>query len=351
MFGNIFTVLIVQPIFNVLVFIYGLLPGHNFGLAIILFTILVRILLWPLLKKQLHQSIKMRALQPELKKIKASAKGNRQKEAMLMMELYKEKGVSPFSSIGVMLLQLPILLSLFVCLNRIIKDPNQIVDFAYPFLQNLPSIKDLAANINLFDNTLFGVVDLTKSALSAGGVYWPAMIIIAGSAIVQFYQSRQIMPIDKNARKLRAIMKEAAASGKQADQTEVTASVNRTMLYVLPAMVFLFGMQFPSALGLYWLVGSAVALLQQTIILRRDSEELTAMVAGPSSKSGSKSSVTIKRGGKVISRDQAVAEAQEAEVVAAPKKAKTQTKNQSSKTKAKGTKSPAKNTQAKRRKK
>lgn len=309
MLGNIFTVLIVQPIFNVLVLIYGLLPGHNFGVAIILFTVLVRLCLWPLLKKQLHQSIKMRALQPELKKIKAKAK-NRQQESMLMMELYKERGISPFSSIGVMLLQLPILISLYVCLQRIIKDPSQLVDFAYPFLQHLPSIKELATDITLFDNTLFGLVDLSRAALSSSGVYWPAMIIVAASAIVQFYQSKQLLPVDKDARKLRTIMKEASTTGKQADQAEVSAAMGKTMIYILPGMVFLFGMQFPAALGLYWLVSSAVAWAQQTIILRRDSEELIAAVTKASAP---KSNVTIKKGGKKVVTD--VENIQEAEVV------------------------------------
>lgn len=338
MLGNIFTVLIVQPIFNVLVLIYGLLPGHNFGVAIILFTILVRILLWPLLKKQLHQTVKMRALQPELKKLKVKAK-NRQQESMLMMELYKERGINPFSSIGVMLLQLPILISLYVCLQRIIKDPSQLVDFAYPFLQKLPSIQDLAANINLFDNTLFGLVDLSRAALSSSGIYWPAMIIVAASAVVQFFQSKQLMPIDKDARKLRTIMKEASATGKPADQSEVSAAMSKTMIYILPGMVFLFGMQFPAALGLYWLVSSGVAWLQQTIILRRDSEELIASVT--TDMTAKKSNVTIRKGGKKIVTD--VDAVQEAEVVSE------QTTPVAAKQKSK--KKPKKHTNAKRRKK
>src|SRR5580765_5618389 len=97
-----FTTLIVQPIFNLLVLIYAILPGHNFGLAIILFTILVRLLLWPLVKKQLHQAKVMRQIQPELKRIKAATKGDRQKESLMMMELYKERGINPFGSIGVL---------------------------------------------------------------------------------------------------------------------------------------------------------------------------------------------------------------------------------------------------------
>ena len=91
-----FNTLIVQPIFNLLVLIYALLPGHNFGMAIILFTILVRLLMWPLVKKQLHQAKAMRELQPELKRIKKAAAGDKQKESMLMMELYKEREINPF---------------------------------------------------------------------------------------------------------------------------------------------------------------------------------------------------------------------------------------------------------------
>src|SRR6476620_4283903 len=105
-----FDTLIARPIFNLLVAIYALIPGHNFGLAIILFTILVRLLLWPLVKKQLHQAKLMRKIQPELKRITKETKGDRQKQALLQMELYKEKGISPFQSIGVVLLQFPILI-------------------------------------------------------------------------------------------------------------------------------------------------------------------------------------------------------------------------------------------------
>ena len=72
-----FTTLIVQPIFNLLVLVYALLPGHNFGVALIIFTIIIRLLLWPLVKKQLHQAKAMRELQPEIKRIKKATKGNR----------------------------------------------------------------------------------------------------------------------------------------------------------------------------------------------------------------------------------------------------------------------------------
>lgn len=277
-----FTTLIVQPIFNVLVLIYNLIPGHNFGLAIILFTIVVRMALWPLLKKQLHQTKLMRKMQPELKRIKADAKGDRQKEALMMMELYKERGVKPLRSIGLILLQAPILIGLYLGLTRIVKDPHELVNFSYPFIQNFDWMKQLAANIGKFDETLFGAIDLTQAAVSAKGVYWPAMILVVGSAVVQYLQSRQLLPKTEDGRSLRKIMQDAG-EGKTADQAEVSAIVSRNMTYLIPAMVFLFTVQLACALSLYWLVGGIVALIQQTIVLRDDTEEMEKIADEPRS--------------------------------------------------------------------
>lgn len=272
-----FTTIIVQPIFNLLVAIYAILPGHNFGLALIFFTIVIRALLWPLLKKQLRQTRAMQRLQPELKRIKKEAAGNRQKESMMVMELYKEKGINPLGSIGPIFLQLPILIGLYSGLQKIISDPNNLISFSYDFIQNLPWMQHLAENIHQFDSTLFGVVDLTRTALSSTGIYWPAMIIVLGSAAAQLMTSRQLLPKDKDARKLKDIMKEASTTGKQPDQSEITAAVGRGTMYFLPLMIILFTINLPSLLGLYWLVGGLVAYLQQWYILRQDEQEMEAI--------------------------------------------------------------------------
>ncbi|HSX36481.1 MAG TPA: YidC/Oxa1 family membrane protein insertase [Patescibacteria group bacterium] len=272
-----FTTLIVQPIFNLLVLIYALLPGHNFGLSIILFTVVIRIVLYPLVKKQLHQVKLMRKLQPELKRIKASTKGDKRQEQLLMMQLYKERGINPLGSIGVMLLQVPILIGLYSGLRRVLDDPHQLITFAYPSLQHLSWMQHLAGNIHAFDATLFHVVNLNRAALGPQGLYWPAMIIVLSSAVVQYYQGKQLTPTTSDSRSLRAILKDAN-SGKQADQTEVNAAVGRSTRYLLPVMVFLFTVSLPSALGLYWLVSGAVALAQQTWLLREDVTEMEAEV-------------------------------------------------------------------------
>lgn len=268
-----FTTLIVQPIFNLLVLIYAILPGHNFGLALIIFTIVIRLLLWPLVRKQLHQARMMRKLQPELKRIAKETKGNRQKQSQMQMELYKERGINPFGSIGVALLQLPILIGLYSGLQRVIKDPHQMVDFAYPFLQHLGWMQQLKHNIHLFDSSLFGLVDLGRAAIGPKGLYIPALIIVIASAVVQYLTAKQLLPNDKDGRKLRDIMRDAG-KGKEADQTEVSAAIGRSTVILLPAMVFFFTINIASALGLYWFIGGLVAFIQQSIVLRGDKEEL-----------------------------------------------------------------------------
>jgi YidC/Oxa1 family membrane protein insertase len=276
-----FTTLIVQPIFNLLVLVYALLPGHNFGLALIIFTIIIRLLLWPLVKKQLHQAKAMREMQPEIKRIKKAAKGNRQKESQMLMELYKERGINPIGTFPILIIQFIILIGLYSGLNKVIHDPDALVNFAYPALQNLSWMKELAGNIHLFDNTLFGVVDLSKAALNAGGVYWPAMLIVTGSAIAQYFQAKQLMPDSKDKRSLRDILR-SAGKGEQADQSEVNAAVMSSTRFLLPGMIFIFTVNLPSALSLYWLTGGLVAYLQQAYILRQDEEEMEEIADQPS---------------------------------------------------------------------
>jgi YidC/Oxa1 family membrane protein insertase len=284
-----FTTLIVQPIFNLLVLVYALIPGHNFGLSLIVFTVIVRLLLWPLLRKQLHQAKAMKALQPEIKKIKKKANKDKAKESQMMMELYKERGINPFATFPTLILQLIILIGLYSGLRKVINNPHELVTFAYPSLQHLSWIKGLAHGTNKFDDTLFGVVNLGKSALgkNGGGIYLPAMLIVLGSALAQYFQSKQLLPQDKAQRSLRDILK-SAGEGQQADQSEVNAAVGRSTKYFLPFTIFIFTVHLASALSLYWLTGGIVAYIQQSIVLRSDETEMEAIADSPKVKDVSK---------------------------------------------------------------
>ena len=277
--GKLFNALIAQPIFNLLIIILAFIPSHNFGVAIVIFTLIVRTAMYPLLRKQLHNAIAMKKLQPEMKKIKKAAAGDKQKESQLMMELYKEKGVNPFSSIGIILVQLPILIALYQGITKIVKDPNAIVDNAYGWVQNLPYMQHLANNISSFDETFVGFINLAQPALGPKGLYVPAMILVIGSVVVQFFQSKQLMPTSKEQRGLRQIFKDSAA-GKEVDQAEIQAATSKFTLVFIPIIIFFVSVNLPSALSLYWLVGGLVALAQQTYILRKDSEEMVAIVEG-----------------------------------------------------------------------
>lgn len=276
-----FTALIVKPLFNLLVLIYAILPGHNFGLALIIFTVVIRLLMWPLVKKQLHQAKAMRELQPEIKRIKQATKGNRQQESLMLMELYKERGINPFGTFPILIIQLVVLIGLYSGLRRVIDDPHSLITFSYPFIQDLSWVKELSHNIHLFDNTLFGVVDLSKAALTKSGIYWPAMFIVIASAVAQYFQAQQLMPKEKDQKSLRDILK-SAGEGQQADQADVNAAVMRSTRFFIPVMIFFFTVNIASALSLYWLVSGLTAYVQQSIVLNRDEVEMEAIADKPS---------------------------------------------------------------------
>lgn len=289
-----FTTLIVQPIFNLLVFIYAILPGHDFGLAIIIFTIVIRLLIWPLVKKQLHHTKELRKLQPELKKIKAAAKGDKQKESQMTMELYKERKVSPFATIGFTLIQFPILIGLYIGLQKVINDPQQLIDFSYPFIRDMSWMKQLAADPSLFNPTFLGIVNLKQAALKDGVWYFPALVLVLGSAVMQYLQSKQLMPSPKDGKGLRQILKDAS-SGKKADQSEMQAATGRYTSFLIPVLIFFVTLGIASALSLYWFVSGLIAYLQQSRVLKEDEEELEAVADAPAKKQVIEGEVIAKK--------------------------------------------------------
>lgn len=272
---NIFDVLIVQPIFNLLMGLYSLIPGGDFGIALIIFTILIRFALWPLVKKQLHQVTAMRKLQPELAKIKKNAKGNRQLESMQMMDLYKKHGVNPFRSIGILLIQLPIFIALYQVIQIFTLNRDQVAKFTYDFLENIGPIKELIVYPENFNEKLFGLVDLTAHAIGGptGGFNIFLIVLAILAAVTQYIMSKQTMPQQDSKKRLRDIMSEAA-EGKKTDQSEMNAIVTGKMIKFLPFVMLLVMLNLPGALALYYVVSNVVAVLQQHYILKKDEDEL-----------------------------------------------------------------------------
>lgn len=274
---SLFDLLVVQPMFNALMALYSLIPGGDFGIAVILFTIIIRIFMWPLIKKQLHQVKAMRKIQPELVAIKKKAKGNRQLEGMMMLELYKKHNVNPFRTIGILLIQLPIFIGLYHVIQIFTAHRDELQKFSYWFMESFQPVANLIANPDSFNQYLFGIVDITKNAINfSTGEISPFLIFLAVSAgLLQYISSKQTMPQQQVGEKkgLRQVMAEAA-EGKQADQSEVNAIVMQKMVKVLPIMMVGIMISLPGAIALYYAVSTAVAVFQQYILLRRDEEEL-----------------------------------------------------------------------------
>lgn len=245
-----FDLILIKPMINALALFYSLFPFHDFGLAIILLTLLIRLVLWPLQGQTLRSQKALNKLQPEIKKISEKYKNDPKKVQAMTLELYKEKGVNPLSSCLPSLIQLPLLFALFYALIKF-RDPNFInlsnpntglLGYLYPWLKDLGFVK--SALSGTFSTSLFGLLDLAKPSV--------ILAIIAGAT--QFLQTKLMTP--------------KTTGGGQAAQTM------NLMLYMFPALTVFIGLTIPGALPLYWIITSGAAAFQQYLIMYRDVEEL-----------------------------------------------------------------------------
>jgi YidC/Oxa1 family membrane protein insertase len=270
---SFFDLVIIQPIFNMLMVLYSIIPGGDFGVAVIVFTILVRFAMWPLIVRQLHQVKAMRKMQPELVNIKKQAKGNRQLEGMMMLELYKKHNINPFRSIAILLVQLPIFLGLYYVIQIFVLHRNELGKFAYDAVEKIPAVAHLIANPDSFNQHLFGVIDLTRHAVDGKGVDVFLVLLAIGAGALQYISSKQTMPQQESKKGLRQIMAEAA-EGKEANQSEMNAVVMQKMVKIMPFFMIYVMMIIPGAVALYYFVSTLVGVVQQYILLRRDEDEM-----------------------------------------------------------------------------
>jgi len=290
---NFFETLIVQPIFNLLITLYSVLPGGDFGIALIIFTIFIRFAMWPLVVSQLHQVKAMRKLQPELAKIKKGTKGNRQLESMQMLELYKKHGVKPFRSILMIIIQLPIFIALFQVIQIFTNSRDQVEAFTYNFLEGIPAIAELIANPAGFNEKLFGVIDLTKVAIQSEGI---TLVFLVGLSLLaawtQYIISKQTAPTTTTKR-FRDVMAEAA-EGKQPDQAELNAVMMSKMIKFLPILLLIIMLSLPGALALYYATSNIFAALQQFFLLKRDAQEMDEIADQQIKKEGKKATAKAR---------------------------------------------------------
>ena len=306
---NLLDIIIVRPIVNILFLIYSVVG--DFGLAIILFTIVVKLLTWPLMKRQINQTKMMRKIQPELAEIKKNCKGNRQMESLQMMDLYKKNNIKPMRSMLSILIQFPIFIALFTAINVSVRpcavnedynvpintctnktDTTYSVEHsAYPFVRPLNNINTLINQQNEyfrayekdaenakyeFEPKLFGVVDLFARPSSVFKEFNLSNVIIflfaLASAGTQFIMARQNDVTRKKGQKgksLRDMMKEAA-DGKDISQDEINAYSQSQMTYMMPIMMFFIMINLPGAIVLYYLLNTGITVILQKIVLNKN---------------------------------------------------------------------------------
>ncbi|MEK9168453.1 MAG: YidC/Oxa1 family membrane protein insertase [Patescibacteria group bacterium] len=216
--SELFNKILYQPLFNVLVFLYQYLG--DLGVAIIILTVLIRVVLFPLFYKGAKDQAIMQRLAPKIKEIQTNHKNNREEQAKALMGLYREHKVNPLSSFLLILVQLPILIALYQVFMKGLVGPD------------------------FLDLNFLGLIDLSKKSA----------IIVGLAAVAQYFQG-----------KLSII---SAKSGKDLTPME---RMGRQMIYLGPILtiIFLYFFNLPSAVGLYWLTTSLFSVIQQIIINKR----------------------------------------------------------------------------------
>lgn len=227
-----FNTILYQPLFNVLVLLYLYLPGHDFGLAVIALTILIKLALYPLTLRGIKSQKALQELQPKIKEIQEKYKEDRQKQAKAMMELYQKEKINPFSGCLPLLIQLPILIAVYrVFWQGMGRESMQ---YLYSFVPNPGQI----------DPSFLGLINLSKP-------YWLLAII---TGICQYFQTKMLTPKNQPARK----------GGPDFSQT-----IQKQMLYFFPVFTVIILLRLPSALALYWLLSTLFTILQQYFVSKK----------------------------------------------------------------------------------
>jgi len=230
--ATLFHTWVYQPILSLLIFFYERLAWHDLGIAIILLTIALRIVLFPIFYKGAHHQSLMTALQPKIKKIQTDHKDNKETQAKALMALYKEHKLNPLSGLFLILLQLPIFIALFQVFS-----------------------KELTNEI--FQNHIFlGFINLTEANI--------ALAICA--AALQYVQGKLSLP-----------------RGTQEEPSQnPLAQASKMMVYFAPGLTLIVLLNLPAALGIYWAVSTPFSIGQQMYINKKLEQKMSLSPLPPS---------------------------------------------------------------------
>ncbi|MBT4857192.1 membrane protein insertase YidC [Candidatus Uhrbacteria bacterium] len=239
---GIFQVVFYHPIYNLLIFLYDVMPFGGIGIAIILVTLLIKGILFPFTFKMLKSQRAMQEIQPKIAEIRKTYKDDREKMAEKLMEVYKDNNVNPMASCLPLIIQLPI----FWALYRALRDGVREIDpeLLYSFVSNPGEIQSMFLGIDLAE------VSITLAVLAA---------------IAQYFQVKRTMA--------RKPIKEVAKKEGAKDEN-MMANMNKMMLYFIPGMTLVIGVtSMPGGVMLYWLATTFLTLILYSIFLPSKPEE------------------------------------------------------------------------------
>ena len=229
------TTLFYQPIYNALVFLMAHVTFGDVGFAIIILTILVKLVLFPLSRKAIKSQVMMKKLEPELKKIKKEFP-NKEEQAKKTFELYKNYKINPFSGLLVVLIQIPVIFALYyVFLRGLSLSPELLYSFV-----KVPAVVHTA---------FLGLIDTQSHSL--------ILALLAGGT--QYFQAKLMMP-----------KSEPKKDGEEVTFSEqMSKSMSTNMKYVLPVIIALIAYKISAAVALYWTVSNITTIIQEWYVRRK----------------------------------------------------------------------------------
>lgn len=238
-FSTIFNEFFYRPLFNALVFLYNSIPGSDFGVAIILLTLLIRFLLFPLSQKAIDSQRALSFLQPKIKEIQEKYKNNKEKQTKAIMEFYQQHKISPFSGCLPLLIQLPVLFALYRVFARGL-DPQEL-NILYSFVKAPEAIHTMS----------LGFLDLSRSGSETPlGI---ALVLVTG--LLQFVQAKTLSPSRKT-----------ASPPPASDKPDFSRMMQDQMTYIMPVFTVAFLWNFKTGLALYWLTTTVFSIGQQLFL-------------------------------------------------------------------------------------
>lgn len=246
MFKSLIKTIIYKPLYNALIFLVWLIPGHSVGWAIIILTILIRLLLLPSSAKTVKIQKKMQELQPELDKIKEKYKDDKQTQAKVMMEFYQQNKVNPLGGCLPMLIQLPFLYVLYYVFRAGLTEIR--ADLLYAATPHIDKMNIIFYGINLNDPNTF-------------------LAVLAGA--LQFISAKQML--SKQKQTANVIQKNDFMGSFQ-------NMLSSQMTYFFPLITVVIALKLPSALALYWVVTTICMVIQQWWIYKSKDKNVTVKI-------------------------------------------------------------------------